>query len=1203
MSSLKLNLTTYFRDSLADELILDVLDKSRKATPLETVDKRMFSQGQLPSDVARKCLNRDSPKGADEDIESALIIAAPVLLKLKSSHAQHMARSPERITPLVVPCVLNRDGSLTPPSGKKPWIPRNYLEPLGASNAFSIASLNEFDEYLSGHWDDARCANWPGYHSLCMDLLKTLLQIEDTTQSVSYGESEYLLDHSPKFYAAFGQVGAAMHVKNLYENLLGRSTPPKLYAKLLDGQAEDRPLLSLSEEAQIAAEHHLGQMSGAFALGDSQREAIHHFFATNEGEILAVNGPPGTGKTTLLQSAIASLWIKPILDADHKASVPPVIVASSSNNQAVTNVIRDFGNILDNEAENILLHRWLPGKTHSLGAYALSANKFITLKEQHHDEEFLCLTKTPALRGFFEDLENPEYINSAFKHFMNCYCEYSGREIDPGSHLAALTQVLEVLHVRIVETKEEMRTCLNLWRRCLDDHQSRSKVEADIRTVRQQAEATEARAQASHKELAAAQHKLDTLQTVHEQTLSELAAEPFLEGLFSFLGFVKNRKTARAKASQIRQGLPALESDKYSLADVEKQVQSLLSEAESSCRKAAANDTQAKKDLQTTRQLVRTLQKAMDDMTVRLEQLTAGMAAMGLEPEFTRRGLYRFLGHFDTHHRFELFLNAIHYYEASWLKELMEENRDNALTDEERWRRLTRLTPCIVSTLFMVPKFFQSYNKFFYEFIDLLILDEAGQAPPDKAAGVFALAKRALVVGDVFQIEPVYSIPPAIDLGNMREHCVYSGPEAQMPETFSASKGSAMKMAQAACPYHCVIENQKAAERGMYLLEHRRCHKRIINFCRDLVYPHLEVHTNMGVDDHYLYPQLGYAHIPSRGYKQSGSWQNNFEAKNIAQWLHDEKEKILSHYSKWSDDQPPDLADLVSIVTPFKAQERAIRGHLKRLLPENAKSIVVGTVHRLQGAERPIVLFSPVYGPGDVDTPFFDRGPNMLNVAVSRAKDAFLVFGNMSLFRKGDGKTPSRVLANHLFREDGSGELPGFALAQRDIKNSDKIDVDILGTLEQHREILDSTLTKSKKEAIIVSPFLSGNAIQADGVIEKIQGAVDRGVNVLIFSDAEFALKACGNNSKLLARIAGQLRNAGATLQFADGLHNKTIIVDNCILVEGSFNWLSASRDKKHANIERSILYRYRHRDFSPERIREETLIGIQHILSNEQYV
>ena len=75
----------------------------------------------------------------------------------------------------------------------------------------------------------------------------------------------------------------------------------------------------------------------------------------------------------------------------------------------------------------------------------------------------------------------------------------------------------------------------------------------------------------------------------------------------------------------------------------------------------------------------------------------------------------------------------------------------------------------------------------------------------------------------------------------------------------------------------------------------------------------------------------------------------------------------------------------------------------------------IGTVHALQGAERPVILFSSVYGPGDTGTMFFDRDnkPNILNVAVSRAKDSFIVFGNRNILDEKSSK-PSGILAKHL---------------------------------------------------------------------------------------------------------------------------------------------------------------------------------------------
>lgn len=85
------------------------------------------------------------------------------------------------------------------------------------------------------------------------------------------------------------------------------------------------------------------------------------------------------------------------------------------------------------------------------------------------------------------------------------------------------------------------------------------------------------------------------------------------------------------------------------------------------------------------------------------------------------------------------------------------------------------------------------------------------------------------------------------------------------------------------------------------------------------------------------------------------------------------------------------------------------------------KNLTIGTVHALQGAERPIILFSSVYGPNMKNTSFFfDMGPNMLNVAVSRAKDSFIMFGHDNLYRNDANRNPSSLLYKYINRETKS---------------------------------------------------------------------------------------------------------------------------------------------------------------------------------------
>ncbi|CFW60258.1 putative superfamily I DNA helicase [Yersinia enterocolitica] len=280
----------------------------------------------------------------------------------------------------------------------------------------------------------------------------------------------------------------------------------------------------------------------------------------------------------------------------------------------------------------------------------------------------------------------------------------------------------------------------------------------------------------------------------------------------------------------------------------------------------------------------------------------------------------------------------------------------------------------------------------------MLIVDEAAQVLPEVAAASFALAKKALVIGDTEQIAPICNSLPGIDMGNMMEEKILpGGTQEELTDAYalicdsgkSAASGSVMKVAQFNSRYQYDLD----LARGMYLYEHRRCFDNIIGYCNTLCY-HGKLQPKRGCEKEALLPAMGYLHIDGLGQQANGgSRYNTFDAEMIAAWLAAHKEKIERHYDK-------PLHKVVGVVTPFSAQVNTIKAASRKLGINSSgddDSLTVGTVHSLQGAERAIVLFSPVYSKHE-DGGFIDNDSSMLNVAVSRAKDSFLVFGDMDLF-------------------------------------------------------------------------------------------------------------------------------------------------------------------------------------------------------------
>jgi superfamily I DNA and/or RNA helicase len=250
-------------------------------------------------------------------------------------------------------------------------------------------------------------------------------------------------------------------------------------------------------------------------------------------------------------------------------------------------------------------------------------------------------------------------------------------------------------------------------------------------------------------------------------------------------------------------------------------------------------------------------------------------------------------------------------------------------------------------------------------------------------------------------------VPKKVDQANLHRYGVIKDLNDQKTiedlysKGFLCSSGSIMRLAQKTSHYHL----QPKQARGILLTEHRRCFDEIIEYCNKLAYSGL-LEPMKGSAKGGLFPPLQF--IPVRGQsKPSGTSRANIdEAQAMAQWLATNQHALEQHYQLL-------LKDIVAIVTPFTGQKFTLRNILRQN-GIDMNDLTIGTVHALQGAERPVILFSSTYGSNDIgNSYFFDAGVNMLNVAVSRAKDSFILFGCEEIFRR-KGNAPSMLLYNYI---------------------------------------------------------------------------------------------------------------------------------------------------------------------------------------------
>lgn len=1076
-------------------------------------------------------------KGIDPDQDTIEVMVRPFAFDLKFEHGKKAGNLPARVTPIVVKAHVDRSGRLFP----QPvcGMARDLLEPQDRAT-MTIANIDDVDQELTDrpvngfaqpNTETAAQFNyesaWATFLAECRRLLRNTAGDWPGTELPYQLREEWLismLDNSG---------GSSLHILPIYDHMRSTQTAPPLFAQYA-GEVDPPVKPRLASNAAFSAR--LAHASDQYPLADAQRDSLAHFLATEAGDILAVNGPPGTGKTTLLLSVVACLWAK----AASEGGDPPVIIATSTNNQAVTNVIDAFGKDFST-GSGPFAGRWLP-KIRSFGAY-------FPAKKMEAEA-----AKKYQTKDFFRALENPQYIDEAREAFLaKAAVAYPG--IPAGDIKAVVGQL-----------QADIRKHVDLLQRI--DRRWDSYLHAQASLKREFGDEDPAAGQAKRVAATAiARQAVTTAEKIRTDWDEYLGQEP---GYFAFLSWIApiNRKRLANARRFLNSCWPET---------IEKKWESIQSIDDSIAQAIA--DT--KKQLQASEARQREGELAILQLDREFSAWQKEIAVLFPNGEAPKNATLADCDNLaDTQIRFPVFLLATHYWEGRWLlamQELLpnlskEASKSGRAAVIPRWHRRMMITPTVVATSYMLPnemKVVRFENKayaddYLYDFADLLIVDEAGQVLPEVAGASFALAKRALVIGDTLQLEPIWTLDPGIDSGNLQKIGLQ---DKQRTYEYlrslgkTSAGGSVMAIAQQRSKYHY----DQDFPRGMMLYEHRRCYDQIIGYCNDLCYHGKLVPKRGSAPTGNKLPTMGYLHINGRSEARPGqSRWNNLEAETIAAWIAENRAELEERYKK-------KIHEIVGVLSPFTGQvEKIVDACKGRGIPagRGEGELTVGTVNALQGAERPVVIFSPAYSKHS-DGQFIDRRQSMLNVAVSRAKDNFLVFGDMDIFNPNDRQKPRGLLAAKLFADPGNA-MSFEALPRKDLCSNRSEGPLYLRDAQQHDDFLLKAIKKAQSRLVVVSPWLRRQRIHEHGIYEAMVEAVKRGVSVKIYGsrrDTDDA--AVGQWQACVDWFAG----VGIAVADIDRLHAKIVIADETTLTIGSFNWLSAARQGQYAKHEVSVVY------------------------------
>ena len=996
-------ITKYFRNAVAAS---SQGTHEYKDNDFRTISFKELEEGYIGDDT----LNFLWEDKKEQDIDTAdeskgNIKNVMIALKTVSSEFEDSEKTENNIEEMLsiffLPVSINRRGQLIPPDeGKMPWIPREYLNPM-EDPQIAVGDSDKYDEYLEITTDKRnQIDSWNKYFEYAIKMYEYVANAKFADQYICNENQKIKFDG--KYYLFLDiTVNASFHIMQLY-NDLQKNADNKLYKKLTDGKQEPARKLFLNTNIDKMKKH-VGQMSGEYPLSPSQREAINHFDEIKEGDILAVSGPPGTGKTTLLQSVVANMYVEAAL----KKAEAPIIVAASTNNQAVTNIIDSFGKIKVIGISN-LEKKWISG-TNSFATYFPSKGKMKEAKDNNYQY-------TTVIGGaFLDQLESSENREAAKESFKQEYSNYLKEDATDFSICSnTIWKKLDELNTERVDCCckiEDIKKILG--------EDSYGTYVSKLQTDKQEKEKEKKNIQQNIEDIKNKNQRYLGRCNEWRDSYNKLS---WYVRLIKFLPYFRNKISAWSFSFIDNEELRFLRRD-MKMEEIENIYHRMITENDKKTVKFMDSENMVDKEISEIEGKLLKIEGKLSALKANIQtfeeyqiMLLEEKANIDWNP-FDVCEMNNLLDRV----RYAEFWLAVHYYESRWLLEknpISEKQKGTTFEGvlDKMYHRLAMISPCMVMTFFMLPKQFRAYGGngkkeyYMYNYIDLLIVDEAGQISPEIAAPSFALAKKAVVVGDEEQIPPVWGTVRPLDIAMaIKSEVIEDKKQYEELEIngLNCSQSSIMKIAASSCAFN-------KYKKGLFLSEHRRCYNEIVAYCNQLVYEEkLDPKRGSFFEDSEnaltgFLPAMGHKQITvSKSQKSGTSRCNKEEAMQIVIWLKCHYKTIVDHYNK-KRTTGVNEKELVGIITPFKSQSILIKSMIKKEIPDHAQSIDVGTVHTFQGAERKVIIFSSVYGNED-GCFFINKAANLMNVAVSRAKDSFLVFGDIGCLT-GNEKSASGLL-------------------------------------------------------------------------------------------------------------------------------------------------------------------------------------------------
>jgi len=257
------------------------------------------------------------------------------------------------------------------------------------------------------------------------------------------------------------------------------------------------------------------------------------------------------------------------------------------------------------------------------------------------------------------------------------------------------------------------------------------------------------------------------------------------------------------------------------------------------------------------------------------------------------------------------------------------------------------------------------------EGFDLVIVDECSKATLPEWIMAMCVARKCILVGDHKQLPPTFCEE-----------------ESDALDTLAESKARLIKDGV----IDKIFENLPATMKGQLGKQYRML-PHIGSFISENFYNSSLEHDREETDHEFTH--FGWFTYESRGFRvpaqQGGVLENQREIEIIT---HNLVEMCRRIKEKAANSKQRKLS--VAVITPYRAQCRALKDAIRKLDFKEYMAVEVDTVDAFQGRQADIVFFSFVRTIGPAT---FYSDSRRMNVAISRARDAVYLVGDLKYIK------------------------------------------------------------------------------------------------------------------------------------------------------------------------------------------------------------